>query len=386
MPAIDINSVDTAPAGLGKKPFERAAGAIANTDILPSFLTTRERNNLSEAFRSGRDMTAAARKKHALESLLSAVVSGNEALVRKIITSRSELLLDASAIVTDLSGKEIKGLTPLQAAICAGGDVDMVQMIIDVLQQKLKDGKTLSFEPTLEIQRQFSAIYPNGDIEAVEAEQIANAQKFKTQESENVFNLSMIFAKINAATDAEVQAELTNPGQHTDSQLNATLHTFRAQFAATSNQEQIFNPFYLLKAFEFYDEKFDNFNGNDHSQWNRRNLFWCQVIGYIQRHLPACYLQAFAQGPYYIVKNNEKLKRGFEFRHDKGFYMRPTHDLNSLGYKFATRAGAGRGPWEGLGGRGAAVQKLLRTKKSSLENLRAESKTTASHRSCRAGA
>ena len=110
---------------------------------------------------------------------------GDEDLARKIVTSRPELLLDLSAIVTDISGKEIKELTPLQAAFCAG-DVDMVLMIKEVLHQKLQRGITLSFEPELEMQRQFKLIYPNG-VDSNEEAQKVKAQEFKTSTLETIF-------------------------------------------------------------------------------------------------------------------------------------------------------------------------------------------------------
>lgn len=293
------------------------------------------------------------------EILLTATVRGDEDFARKILKFHPELLLDYSTIVTDLSGKQIENLTPLQAAICAW-DVDMVHMMQDVLQHRLQSGLKLSFEPEAEIQRQFAEIYPDG-IDSVVADQQAKAQEFKTQVSASVFNLNRMFDEINAATDAEVQAEITNPGQHTDSNLNAALHSFRSQFAARAKQERIFNPYYLLAAFEFYEEQYSNFRYNDLPElmYDRRDLFWRQVIGYIQRYLPACYLQEFAQGIYYIAVGNEKLRRSFEFRDEKGRYMLPADDFNSLGYKWVVSSGLGL----------VDFQKFPQTKKSGLENL-----------------
>lgn len=348
------------------KPLESAAGVLSQTP-LSEYLTSKDLASLSAVSREMRKMTADARKKiadtrkkNALEQLLSAVVSdnkelikkivntrptfnllieefalkilllavvyGNEDLAKEIIISRPELLQDKSATATDPSGKEIENLTPLQAALCAGDD-DMVRMMKEVV-------------PELDILSQFSEISAHRTIDEVKAEQKDKAQKFKTQVSENVFNLARIFAEINAATDAEVQAELDAPGQHKDSQLNAALRNFRQQFDAISNQK-IFSPYDLLAAFELYKEQFDNFGGNPDSQWqqNRRRLFWVQVIGYIQRHLPACYLQAFSQSLYYIIEHNKKLERNFEFQMDKGFYIRAHDgDLNNLGYKYAATA------------------------------------------------
>lgn len=286
---------------------------------------------------------------------LKAAVYGSEDFVREIVTSRPELLLDSSTIVIDLSGKEIKGLTPLQAAICAG-DVFMVRMMFEVLTQTtapdLDQGQyedqdfldmsyqrsvreerikiqKLSFNPWDEIQRQFSAIYPDS-IDSVEAAQQALAQEFKTSK------LNDIFTAINTVTEIDIQSELKNPGQINDASgpLNVALRDFREQFAHTSNLELIFNPYYLLKAIEFYKEQFNNFNCR-----NRRDLFWRQVIGYIQRHLPAYYLQAFATSmPGILYYHQANLERNFKF-----LFPYPLDDRlnNNLGYEYAleTRSG-----------------------------------------------
>ena len=306
-----------------------------------------------------RDVYNEARKKSALKSLLKAVVEGNEALARAIITYNPELLLDSSVTVTDLSGKEIKGLTSIQAAICAG-DVEMVQMMRDVLQQKLRGVIHLSFEPEYEIQRQFETIYPNGDIDSVETEQKIRAQEFKTSK------LNKILAAINAATDEQIKFELKTPGHpNANSPLNKALRNFRAQFADLSNQEKIFNPFYLLMAFELYHEQYNNLKSH------RNFVFWQQVIGYTQRYLPACYWQAFAQGLFNVVENGEELRRDFKLQHgyNKGLYTPPSFGDLKLGYRSALGSGNyGWGRFEGPEVFGL-FQKLLQTKKSGLKNL-----------------
>lgn len=270
--------------------------------------------------------------------VLKAVAYGSEEFVREMVTLQPELLLESSIIVTNFLGKKINGLTPLQAAI-SSGDVFMVRMMFETLTQttapNLDQGQyedqdflemsydrsvrerrikiqKLSFNPWLTMQQQFSAIYPDG-IDSVEHAQQTLAQNFKTAA------LNGIFVIINAATDAEIQYELNTPGKNNSgSMLNQELHNFRQRVSDTLNQEQIFNPLYLLKAFEIYYEKFNNFHGNqdgsDRLRNNRQMLFWRQVIGYIQRYLPAYYLQAFAQGMRCItLYHQSNLDRNFEF-------------------------------------------------------------------------
>lgn len=341
MPEIIIKSADTAQKN--KKTILILEGNLRCTSLLEEYLDTPSLVAFSQACKTAQRMSYDA----LLKSLLSAVVCGDEKLAKKIVTVHPKLLLDASARVKDYSGKEIKDLTPLQAAICAG-DVDMVQMIFDVLQHKLEDGITLSFEPKHEIQRQFSKIYPEG-IDAVEAYQKVEAQAFKAS------TLNQIFAAINAATENQVKFELDTPGQaiiateeelrfeqenpgvvSEHRRLNVALHNFRAQVAALSNLETIFNPFNLLAAFDLYNEQYDNLSGNDDEQENKRDLLWWQVVGYIQRHLPACYLQAFARGICAIAEEGAKLERTFVFHFSRKDSMKPeSGDLNNLGYKWA---------------------------------------------------
>jgi hypothetical protein len=350
------NITKNADTGLGDTILAKSAetlGSInfveelyAYLDDAPSILA------FSATCHAARDLTAPWR-------LLTAVVRGEEAAARQIITSKPELLIDKS-YTADLSGKKITNLTPLKAAICAG-DVDMVQMIKEVLQYKLQARITLSFEQELVIQSQLTEVYPKG-IDAKEAEQMAIAQEFKTS------TLRDIFTAINAesATPALVEFERCTPGQHTGSPLNAALHEFRAQFANTANSEQIFNPFYLLKALEFYDEQFNNFNGDQKEKWRRRELFCTQIIGFTQRYLPACFLQAFAQSLYDLVNNNKKLERNLKFKYGECYMRAIDCDVNNLGYKHVSGIGhVSYLPVAALGGSAEVArcyQKLLRTK------------------------
>lgn len=299
--------------------------------------------------------------------LLNSVVRGDEDSVKRIITEYPTFITDSSTIVTDLSGKEIKNLTPLQAAICAGDEV-MVSMIKEVLLKKQEAGKNLGFDVKHELKRQFQEVYPNGISSEIAA------QKIKAK----AFIHSMIqpiFISINSAPMEEVKYELQNPGaEKTSGDLNKALRRFRTHFADISSKEKIFNPFYLLLLLHFYDDHYIKFN--DPSKWgqrkgvsNRRDLFWVQVIGFTQRYLSASYLQTFAQGVVPIIKH-AKLKRDFEFSCDKGNYMRPTGDLkNSLGYNYAVVSPERwPGGWNLVIHQGG-IPRLLEMKEESLRGL-----------------
>jgi hypothetical protein len=86
-----------------------------------------------------------------------------------------------------------------------------------------------------------------------------------------------------------------------------------------------FNVGLLAKAFKLYDEKYNCFGEPFVNYWesDKNQLFWQKVIGYIQRFLPACYAQAFAQGVYSIVENGQKLNRSLEFCYHKNTFFFP---------------------------------------------------------------
>lgn len=357
------------------------------TDSLAEYLDTRSLVAFSQTCKTTQRMSYDA----LAQRLLSAVVYGDETLAKKIVTAHPVLLLDASATVTDISGKEIKGLTPLQAAICAS-DVDMVHMIFDVLQHKLQVGIHLNFEPATEIQRQFDEIYPEG-MYTVEAVQKAQAQAFKDS------TLTQIFAAIRAATAEQINFELNthnkeiiiatetelrfeqeNPGIISERRpLSVALHNFRLQVAHISKQERIFNPFNLIAAFELYCEQYNNFNDNGNMPFGKKALWWRQVIGYIQRHLPAYYLQAFARGLYDIAECGAKVERTFEFKCCGHNILPTTGKYMNLGYEFAAHHDGFIDVGMYLHHRHRLeealqwlprFQDLLRTKNSGLEGLR----------------
>jgi len=93
-----------------------------------------------------------------------------------------------------------------------------------------------------------------------------------------------------------------------------------------SNNEKIFNPYHLLRAYEAYNQFFDQCqrDGSD-ADYNKRDLCWRQMFGYAQRFVPACYAQAFVQGLWNLVKVDgyqgndwqpEALERNLKFEYD----------------------------------------------------------------------
>jgi hypothetical protein len=139
-------------------------------------------------------------------------------------------------------------------------------------------------------------------------------------------------------------------------------------FTKRSNQEAVFNPQHLIKAFELYDEKYNNWSEN------QQDLFWRQVIGYVQRFLSANIAMDFAQGLYARVENKEKSNRSFNFTYGGGsiFPLALDSSLTGLGYNCAVdfdgglADGCGRG-WSYVGA--AALSNLVSSKNSKLGRI-----------------
>jgi len=212
---------------------------------------------------------------------------------------------------------------------------------------------------------QLTEIFPKG-IEAHDAEQQHTA-----------FNFNTILAAIRAASPPDLDAARNK--QNNDSLLCLALEAFRDEFTGISSSEKIFNLHHLLKAFEVYNAFWDQCDANStiDPDYKKRNLFWCQIIGFCQRFMPACYAQAFSQGLCYLVKTDqnalwcpEAFKRDLKLSFDNfSYFPLPASSRSGLGlgFDFAiyARAGGrrstGRRAW-----RDAALffQKLLSRKNS----------------------
>ena len=258
-----------------------------------------------------------------INPLLQQVVYGEENRVKDALeaiksnaTQLSALLSDTGT-VKDYSDRTISGMTLLQAA-AASGDIDMCLMLKNYMAPE-------------EFICQLAEIFP----EAHEAKQ-----------QRNTFNFDAILAAIQAANTPDLDAALKKTDN--GSALCHALEEFRRQFSELSNNEKIFNPQHWLHAFEVYNALWDQCerDGSDRD-YKKRDLFWCQIIGYTQRFMPACYAQAFSQGLYYLVKVDqpgswrpEAFKRDLKLRCDNfSYFPLPRDSRSGLGFDFAMYAG-----------------------------------------------
>ena len=213
------------------------------------------------------------------------------------------------------------------------------------------------YMPKDELVRQYQEIFPEGHD--------AYYQK------QTPFDFSQIVEAISQSSDADVQKALSLelPNQTV---LWSGLEQFRADFTQRSSQETVFNPQHLLKAFELYDSQFDRWS------WNQRDLFWRQVVGFVQRFLPANSAMDFAQGLYNRVEAKEKSKRSFNFTFGGGAIFPPSFDsFSGLGYEFACGRRAGEGEGYGVCSVASYFQILCRAKTTILGELCSSSRAAA---------
>lgn len=104
----------------------------------------------------------------------------------------------------------------------------------------------------------------------------------------------------------------------------------------------------LERVINRYEENYDALGGYDTP---RNNALLRAVFGYCQRPAPINFMQAFAQGVYYIVEDKKKLNRSFEYRNWSGHFILPldSDSLSRLGYEyFAFGCAASLAGWCGL--------------------------------------
>jgi len=274
--------------------------------------------------------------------LVQFIVYGNLTKSQALLEANPSLLatlLTEKVTVIDYSKRKVKQKTAFQAALCAMDD-ELCAMLANYMQAE-------------EMARQYQDIFPEG-----------HATYYQEQ---TPFDFSQIIETISQSSDEDVQKALSLelPNQTV---LWENLEQFRADFTKCSFQETVFNPQHILKAFELYDSQFDNWS------WEQRNLFWRQVVGFIQRFLPANIAMDFAQGLYNRVEESEKTRRSFNFIIGGGSIFPLSFDsCSGLGYEYAGGLTARVHAHGQLAGGGLALvvafSKLMSSKNSSLGRI-----------------
>ena len=276
--------------------------------------------------------------------LVQSIVYGDLKKAEDLLKANPHLLrtlLTEEVTVKDYSRRKVKQ-TAFQAALCAMDD-ELCEMLTNYL----------TFD---EMNEQYQTIFPEGHEAYYQAK--------------TAFDFTQITDTISNSSYADVEKALSLELPNNTS-LWVALEQFRVAFTKRSNQEAVFNPQHLIKAFELYDEKHDNWTSK------QRDLFWRQVIGYVQRFLPANIAMDFAQGLYDRVENKVKSKRSFNFAYGGGSIFPLSLDsyLSGLGYNYA-RDVAGCLVGRACERRGAWFQNLCQAKTAILGELCGQSCAT----------
>lgn len=211
------------------------------------------RSPLSQARRSTIFKADSNKLKAARLAQLIAYSELNQAEI--MLETQPELLLITVPEVTDYSNRVMKNVTAFQVALRAH-DIDTCIMIMAVFD-------------TL----------PNGDAE--KHKQYSAEYSHIKFDKNNYFDFSLIMDIIRQSSDTDILSALNY--QKNDSFLSSMLAEFRTNFTERSLADIHFNLNHLIKAFQLYETHYPFLTER------MRTLYSIQVIGYVQRYLPACY-------------------------------------------------------------------------------------------------
>src|SRR3990167_10734556 len=142
--------------------------------------------------------------------------------------------------------------------------------------------------------------------------------------------IDYVFAAFKNASNPNDVTELpNNPYTITihNQQVNTALEAFRKAIdllykptdkVIESGRDPIIR--LLEQVMNRYEENYNALGGYDIP---RNNALMRAVFGYCQRFAPVNFMQAFVQGIFYILMNNEKLTRSFEYRNWKKHFILP---------------------------------------------------------------
>ncbi len=239
-----------------------------------------------------------------VQKFLNHAIRGNEAEVIKMLELDPGLLLEYGT-AKDYSGRTFTKRSVLQLMLLAK-DNEMIAAVKPYFD-KLHTGQKQFETQVEELEKQL----PNG---------------FNDQPG---FDFSSLVTIISNSDPQDIQAALNK--QQTQSPVSLALKEFRAVFTQLSMSEENFNSNHLLNVFKAYAGAFD------HWDWDKRDLFWRQVIGFVQRFLPSNIAQDFAQGIYNRVVEKEKSTRSFSFwvGSNSIYPLSDPSSLSGLGFDYA---------------------------------------------------
>lgn len=242
----------------------------------------------------------------AVRDVFAAILRDDKESLHEMLNNQPLLLnqrgYSKNAITNDFTSKICSNMTAYQVALATLDVAAVTAMrkiyVHDEVHQK-------------ELENQKNELFPNG-CRAHCASQAS-------------FDLSELARVITASSDQEVKAAIDK--EKNNSRLNRSLNQFRQDFARQSREEKIFNPQHIINAFEVFTDHLDRWDKN------KRDLFMYQVLGYMQRFLPAAILKDIAQGIFHQVDEDEVVRDSFQFRSGEG-EIYPFEPNSGLGFDY----------------------------------------------------
>ena len=281
-----------------------------------------------------------------ISRLLHYIAYGNLQFAQAMLQENPRLVLQTSHVETP-SGLKVMHTTPLECALGAG-DPEMAKMIDPYFDAKgIIGGASVREE-------QYTRYRPY--IENIMAQE--------------PYDFTLLLDTLIQASPQDVAAALNSDMTH-QSALSDVLTHFRNEFTPnTITVGMHFNYLHLLRAFEVFEQKIDRLR--DGNNYDKNRIFCRQVIGFIQRSLPAIDRMVFAQGLDDVVLQNAKIKRSYQLAANIYQFPATTSDYssrNGLGFEYFIGHSAREwgGPWCLM--RGRSLGDLCRAKTADLQNL-----------------
>ena len=256
-----------------------------------------------------------------IAKLLRHIACGNLVAAKAMLEVDPRLVLQAGCTETP-SGLKLLHTTPLECALGAG-DPEMAKMIEPYFDAKQIKGGAMVRDEQYAHYRQL-------------IEDMLNPEKNPP------YDFTLLIEALMAATEEDMSAALNHDTTH-NSVLRAVLEQFRKDFAPGSITSGMhFNYQHLLRAYEVYGSNWEDLSksvGNGYGRYGKLQLFSSQIIGFIQRSLPAIDRMAYAQSLYNVAKNEAEIKRD----------LADNHSLSGLGFEYYADCGAqGNLYWGGI--------------------------------------
>lgn len=272
----------------------------------------------------------------------------------KMVTANPRILLQAGTVMTR-GGVPVVRTMLYEFFLCEGDPAGAKRIDFGFTElSKLKDIEGKFIDGEKEHHCQYERCRPH--IEAV----------VKQVESKSpVFDLKPLFDIIKQSTPDDIKAVLAKDMTH-ESALRNALAGFREAVRPKKKTVGMHYEHYttLQQAFDLLYKERKELSSN-YTNYDKCDLIWRQIIGYLQRSLPAVDRFAFARG-------FDDEERTLQFKYGTGFYpdcRDAEGDLELIGFGLENAIYGGMRVVAGPHGTGASWKTHVEQKISDLQNL-----------------